>query len=64
MVKNPNFYNFFFKLCIFFISDVKDTMNFTINLQITMLLITKKKFKHLLVKLMNFIIESQYHIIL
>ena len=55
----------FLKLCIFyFICDVKDIINFTINLQIVMLLITKKWFKHLLIKLMNFINESQCHIIL
>ena len=51
-------------MCIFLISDVNDTINDTISLQIAMLLITKKWFKHSLVKLMNFINESQCHIIL
>ena len=37
-------------LCIFFISDVKDTTNFTIN--------NKKVVKHSLIKLMNFINQS------
>ena len=32
-------------LYIFFIRDVKDTTNFTIGLQIVMLLITKKLYK-------------------
>ena len=46
MVKGPNFYKIiyiFSKGCtFFFISDVKDNTNFTIDLQIVMLLITKK----------------------
>ena len=50
-------------MCIFFIGDIKDTTNFTIGLQITMLLITKKWFKHSLVKLIKFINETQCHII-
>ena len=71
MIKDPNFYKiifiyiYIFKIVHFlFICDIKDTINFTISLQIAMLLITKKLFKHSLVKLMNFINESQCHIIL
>ena len=48
MVKDPNFYKIIYiyiyiKGCGFFIiSDVKNTTNFIIDLQIAMLLITKK----------------------
>ena len=53
MIKDPNFYKiiymyiyiyFFFLNCafFFFFGDVKNTINFTISLQIAMLLITKK----------------------
>ena len=46
IVEGPNFYKtiyIFSKGCtFFFISDVKDTTNFTFGLQIVMLLITKK----------------------
>ena len=48
MVKDPNFYKIIYiyiyiKCCAFFIiSDVKNITNFIIDLQIAMLLITKK----------------------
>ena len=54
MVKGPNFYKILYiytyiyiyilkiVLFFFFINDVKDTTNFTIDLQIAILLITKK----------------------
>ena len=50
MIKDSNFYKikyiyiYIYKGCAFFFitNDVKDTINFTISLQIVMLLITKK----------------------
>ena len=54
---------FFLKVVHFFIIDVKDTTNFTIGLQIVILLITKKLYKYSLVKLMKFINDNQCHII-
>ena len=52
---------FFF---FWFISDAKDIINFNSGLQISMIPITKKLFKHSLDRLMKFINESQWHIIL
>ena len=67
MVKGPNFINYIYFLKVvhfFIIRDVKDTTNFIIGLQMAMLLIAKKWYKHWLVKLMKFINERQYHIII
>ena len=71
MVKGPNIYKIIYiyiyiyisKVVHFFIRDVKDITNFTIGLQIVMLLITKKWYKYSLVKLMKFIDDNQCHII-
>ena len=47
--------NFFKWLCTFIISDVRDITNFTIDLQIDMLSITKKYFKYSLITLLKLI---------
>ena len=68
MVKGQIFIKIFFflKVVHFFLLVMLRTLQIlllTYNLQIAMFLITKKWFKHSLVKLMKFIIKSQCHII-
>ena len=56
--------NFFKWLCTFIISDGRDITNFTVDLQIDMLQITKKYFKYLLITLLKIINHCYCHIIL